>query len=36
MCENLDQAGERFEGGYTPEQGIVSRSELFLGAGAES
>ena len=30
MCESLDQAGERFEGGYTPERGIVPRPGFVL------
>ena len=29
--ESLDQADERFEGGYTPEQGIVLRSGFVPG-----
>ena len=31
MYESLDQAGERFEGGYTPGRGIAPRSGLVPG-----
>ena len=35
-CESLDQVGERFEGGYTPERGIVPKSGFVPGEKGRS